>query len=121
MRIQWLTHEDVHERSPRSDGAWQPLRAAGAGNESKVRLRKSDQIVTILSDTKIAGERQLECTGQGSAGDGADDRFWQSLAHGHGLVEESAIVRGVLGPLATGSAQGLCHVDQRGDCKMTDK
>src|SRR2546425_12850336 len=28
-------NEDVHERGSRSDGAWQPLRAAGAGKESK--------------------------------------------------------------------------------------
>src|SRR5215467_253644 len=49
------THEDVHERSWRSDGAWQPLRTAGAGKESKVYLRQSDQVVTILRDTKIAG------------------------------------------------------------------
>jgi hypothetical protein len=51
------------------------LRAAGAGNESKVRLQKSDQVVAILGDTKIAGERELEPTGQGCAGDGGDDRF----------------------------------------------
>src|SRR5713226_6237850 len=55
--------EDVHERGWRSDGAWQPLRAAGSGKESKVRLRQSDQVVAILSDTKIAGERELESTG----------------------------------------------------------
>jgi hypothetical protein len=69
------THEDVHERGWRSDGAWQPLRAASAGKESKVRLRQSDQIVTILSDTKIAGERELESTGQACAGNGGDYRF----------------------------------------------
>src|SRR3984893_7120219 len=64
---QRITHEDVHERGWRSDGAWQPLRAAGAGNESKVRLEESDQVVAILSDTKIAGEREFECTGEGCA------------------------------------------------------
>src|SRR6267143_147952 len=51
-----IAHEDVHERGWRSDGAWQPLRAASAGNESKVRLHESDQVVSILSDIKIAGE-----------------------------------------------------------------
>src|SRR5260221_12892524 len=111
----------VPELRRRSYCALQHLRADGAGNKSKVRHRKTDQIVTILSDTKIAGERQLECTGQGCAGDGGDDRFWHALAQRHGLVEESAIVRGVLGPLATGSAQGFCHVDQCSDCKMTNK
>jgi hypothetical protein len=29
-----------------------------------VRLQESDQVVTILGDTKIAGERELECAGQ---------------------------------------------------------
>src|ERR1700730_7060239 len=83
-RSEGIAHEDVHERGWRSDGAWQPLRPAGTGNEPKVRLRESDQVVTILSDTKIAEERQLECTGQGCAGDGDDDRFWHALAQRHG-------------------------------------
>jgi len=94
----------VHERSGRSDGAWQPLRAAGAGKESKVRLRQSDQVVTILSDAKIAGERELESTGQGRTGNGGDDWFRHALAKRHGLVEEPPIVGRVLGQLATGSA-----------------
>src|SRR5260370_25394105 len=70
-----IAHQDVHERGWRSDGAWQPLRAAGAGNESKVRLQESDQVVTILSDTKIAGDRELESTSQICAGNRADSRF----------------------------------------------
>jgi len=77
FRFTWSegnTQEDVHERGWRSDGAWQPLRAAGAGKESKVRLRPSDQVVTILSDTKIAGERELESTGHACAGNGGD--YW---------------------------------------------
>src|SRR5258705_6625083 len=68
------TQEDVHERRWHPDGAWQPLRAAGAGKESKVRLRQSDQVVTVLSDTRIAGERELESTGQACAGNGRD--YW---------------------------------------------
>src|SRR6267154_6611819 len=35
------THDDVHERAWRSDGARQSLRAAGARKKSKVRLRQS--------------------------------------------------------------------------------
>src|SRR2546427_6530725 len=101
-----IAHEDVHERGWRSDGAWQPLRAASAGKESKVRLRQSDQVVTILSDTKIAGERELESTGQGCPGNGGDYWFWHALAQRHSLVEESPIVGRVLRPLATGSAHG---------------
>src|SRR5262249_13420520 len=111
----------MHERGWRSDGAGQPLRAAGAGKESKVRLWQSDQVVTILSDTKIAGERELESTSQGCAGNGGDYRFWHALAQRHGLVEESPIVGRVLGPLSTGSAHGLCELDKRGDAKMPNK
>jgi hypothetical protein len=59
-RIQWLTHEDVHECSWRSDGARHPLRAAGTGKETKVCLRQPDQVVAILRNTKIARERELE-------------------------------------------------------------
>ena len=77
------THEDVHERGWRSDGAWQPLRAASAGNESKVRLQESDQVVTILSDTKIARERELESTGQGCAG--------MAAITGFGMLSHSAM------------------------------
>jgi len=58
-----LTHEDVHECGWRSDDARQSLRAAGAGKETKLCLRQPDQVVTILSDTKIARERELEGTG----------------------------------------------------------
>src|SRR5258706_4165240 len=116
-----IAHEDVHERGWRSDGAWQPLRAAGPGNESKVRLQKSDQVVAILSDTKIAGERELESTGQGCAGNGGDYRFWHALAQRDRLVQESPVVGRVLRPLATGSAQGLCEADKRSDGIMTNK
>ena len=59
-RIQWLTHEDVHECSWCSDGARQPLRAAGTGKETKLCLRQPDQVVAILGNTKIARERELE-------------------------------------------------------------
>src|SRR5262249_15343576 len=97
------------------------LRAAGAGKESKVRLRQSDQVVTILSDTKITGQRELESTGQACAGNGGDDWFCHALAQRHGLVEESPIVGRGLGPLATGSTQGLCEADKRSDGKMTNK
>src|SRR5260370_13406868 len=116
-----IAHQDVHERGWRSDGAWQPLRAAGAGNESKVRLQESDQVVTILSDTKIAGERELESTSQSCAGNGGDYRFWHALAQRDCLVQESPIVGRILGPLATGSAQRLCEADKRSDGIMTNE
>src|SRR4051812_48469505 len=44
-----------------------------------------------------------------------------ALAQRHGLVEESPVVSRVLGPLATGSPQGLCEADERSDAKMTNK
>src|SRR5216683_5021059 len=93
--------------------------AAGAGKETKLRLRQSDQVVAILSDTEIAGERELECAGQGRAGNGGDDRLRHALAQRHGLVEESPIVGRVVGPLATGSAQRLCDFDKCRDIEMT--
>jgi len=116
-----LAHEDVHEGGRRSDDARQPLRAAGAGNETKLRLGESDQVVPIFGDTKIARERELEGAGQGRAGNGGDYRFWHALAQRHGLVEESAIVGGILWPLTAGSAQGLGDFDERWDAKVTIK
>jgi hypothetical protein len=95
--------------------------ATGAGKESKVRLRQSDQVVAILSDAKIAGERKLKSPGQGCAGNGGDHWLWHALAQRHGLVEESSIVGGVLGPFATGSAQGLCEAEKRSDRKMANE
>ena len=62
-RTECLTHENVHERGWHSDGARQPLRAAGAGKETKLCLWQSDQVFTVLSDTKIASERELESAG----------------------------------------------------------
>src|SRR5258708_15268147 len=73
-RTECLTHENVHERGWHSDGARQPLSAARAGKETKLCLRQSDQVFAILSDTKIAGERELECTSQSCAGNGGDHR-----------------------------------------------
>src|SRR5258708_10318495 len=60
--IEWLTHEDVHERGWCSDGAREPLRAAGAGKETKLCLGQSDQVVTIHGHPKIARKRALACT-----------------------------------------------------------
>ena len=111
----------MHERGWHSDDAREPLRSAGAGHETKLCLRKPDQIVPILSDTKIAGERELERTGEGGAGNGGDDRLWHALAQRHGFIEESAVISGVVGPLAAGSAQGLCNFDKRWDAKMTSE
>src|SRR5260370_33159693 len=71
-RTECLTHENVHERAWHSDGAWQPLSAAGAGKETKLCLRQSDQVFAILSDTKIAGQRKLDSAGQGRPGNGDD-------------------------------------------------
>src|ERR1700740_3632025 len=42
-----------------------------------------------------------------------------ALAQRHGFIKESAVVGGVLGPLATGSAQGFRDLDKRRDIKMT--
>src|SRR5258708_14021843 len=72
----------------------------GAGKETKLCLRQSDQVVAILSDTKIAGERELESTGQGCAGNGGDYRFWHALAQRDRLVQESPILGRPPGPLA---------------------
>src|SRR5258708_31586144 len=109
----------MHERGWRSNGARQPLSAAGAGKETKLRLRQSDQVVAILSDAEIAGESKLECAGQGCAGNGCDDRLWHALAQRHGLVEEPPMVGRILGPLATGSAQGFRDFDKCRDIDMT--
>src|SRR5258708_28201004 len=118
-RTECLTHENVHERGWHSNGARQPLSAARAGKETKLCLRQSDQVFTVLSDTKIASERELESAGQGRAGNSGDHWFWHALAQRHGLVEESPVVGRVLGPLAAGSAQGLCDFDKRRNTKMT--
>src|SRR6267142_1740892 len=118
-RTECLTHENVHEGGWHSDGARQPLSAAGAGKETKLRLRQSDQVFAILSDTKIASQRELESAGQGCAGNSGDYWFWHALAQRHGLVEESTIVGRVLGPLAPGSAQGLGDLDKRRNIEMT--
>src|SRR6266404_2594251 len=74
-----------------------------------------------LCDTKIAGEREFESTGQGCARNGGDHRFWDALAQRDRLVQGPRIVGGVLGPLATGGAQGLCEADERSDGIMTNK
>src|SRR5713226_5243223 len=118
-RTECLTHENVHERGWGSDGAWQPLSAAGAGKETKLCLRQSDQVFAILSDTKIASQRELESAGQGRPGNSGDYWFWHALAQRHCLIEESPIVGRVLGPLAAGSAQGLGDLDKRRNTKMT--
>src|SRR5438128_9951978 len=102
-RIQWLTHENVHERGWHSDGARQPLRAAGAGKETKLCLRQSDQVFAVLSDTKLASERELESAGQSRAGDGGDHWFWHALAQRDALVEQSHVVGRAPGPRAAGS------------------
>src|SRR6266849_6718511 len=109
-------HEDVHERSWRSDGAWQPLCAAGTREESEVRLREANLVVPILSDAKIAGERQFECTGQARARNGSNDGFGHALAHRDGPVNESR-----LGPLETGSAHRLREADEFRYRIMTNK
>lgn len=62
----------MYERRWRSDGGGQPLRAAGARRQSKVCLRQSNQVIPILGDAKIAGERELESTGQACPGSGGD-------------------------------------------------
>src|ERR1700758_5300078 len=84
-------HENMHECRCRSDGAWQSLRAAGTGKQSEVHLRQSQQVVAVLSDTKIASQRELERTSQGRAGYGSDHWLRHALTQRHSLVEESPI------------------------------
>src|SRR5260370_2876356 len=112
-------HEIVHEGGWRSHGAWQSLRAAGAGKQSEVHLRQSQQVVRVLSDTKIASQRELESTGQGRAGYGGDHRLRHALTQRHRLVEESPVVGRVLGPLATGRPEGLRDLNKRRDIEVT--
>src|SRR5260370_10296841 len=100
-------HENMHECGCRSNGAWQSLRAAGAGKQSEVHLRQSQQVVPVLSDTKIASQRELESTRQGRAGYGGDHRLRHRLKQRRHLVEESPPVPPVLLPLATGRPEGL--------------
>src|SRR3984893_7900785 len=112
-------HENMHECGCRSNGAWQSLRAAGAGKQSEVYLRQSQQEVPVLSDTKIASQRELESTGQGRAGYGGDHRLRHALTQRHNLVEESPVVGRVLGPLATGRPEGLRDLNKRWDIEVT--
>jgi hypothetical protein len=60
--------------------AGQPLCAAGAGKEAKLSRWQSDEIVAILSDGKVAGEREFECAGRGRAGYGGDHWFGHACA-----------------------------------------
>src|SRR5882672_3734070 len=121
LRVDGIAHEHVHESRRRSDGARQPLRAAGPGDESQVGLRQSDQVVAILGDAQIAGERELECASQTCSGNGGDYRFWHALAERYGLVEKSCVVSRVVGPLAAGSAEGLGELQERGDRKVASE
>src|SRR6267154_2146816 len=107
LRVDGITHEDVHESRRRPNGARQPLRAAGPRDKSQVGLRQSDQVVTFLSDAKIAGKRELECASQTRSGNGGDNWLWHALAQCHGLIEKSCVVGRVVGPFAAGSAKGL--------------
>src|SRR6202521_1991556 len=109
-------HEDVHERGWHSYGAWQPLRAAGTGEKSKVRLREANLVVPILGDAHVAGERQFECTGQARARNGGNDWFGHALAHRDGPVDESR-----LGPFATGRAYRLREANELWYRIMTNK
>src|SRR5260370_37816309 len=63
-------HEDVHERGWHADGAWQPLRAAGAGEKAEGRLREAGLVIAVLGDAHIARQRKFECTGQAVARNG---------------------------------------------------
>src|SRR5260370_42661710 len=112
-------HDNMHECGCRSNCEWQSLRAAGAGKQSEVLLRQSQQVVPVLSDTKIAGQRELESTGQGRAGYGGDHRLRHALTQRHRLVEESPVVGRVLGPLATGRPEGLRDLNKRRDIEVT--
>ncbi len=118
-RTECLTHENVHERGRHSNGAREPLSAAGTGKKTKLCLRQSDKVFAVLCDTKIASQCELESASQGRTGNSGDYWFWHALTQGHGLVEESTIVGRVLGPLAAGSAQGFSDLDKRRNMKMT--
>src|SRR5258707_7208423 len=107
LRVDGITHEDVHESRRRPNAARQPLRAAGPRDKSQVGLRQSNQVVTVLSDAKIAGKRELECASQTRSGNGGDNWLWHALAQRHGLIEKSCVVNRVVGPFAAGSAKGL--------------
>src|SRR5258708_27383971 len=67
-RIERFSHENVHESGWHSDGARQPLSATGAGKETKLCLRQSDQVFAVFSDTKVASQGELESASQGRAG-----------------------------------------------------
>jgi len=109
----------VHEGCRRSDGAWQPLRATGARQQAEFGLGQTDQIGAILSDAKVARKRELEGPGKSGPGNRSDDRLGHGLAQRHSLVEESAVIRCVVRPLAPGGAHGFGEFDKGRNAEMT--
>jgi hypothetical protein len=101
------------------NGAWQSLRATGAGQQSEVHLRQSQQVVAVFSNAKIASQCELESTGQGRAGYGGDHWLRHAFTQRHRLVEESSVVGRVLGPLAAGRPEGLSDLDKGRDIEVT--
>src|SRR5258708_1020788 len=72
-----------------------------------VRIR----VVTILSDTKIAGEREFESTGQSCAENGGDYWFWHALAQRGIALSKNLHCRSRSRATRDRKRAGLCEAD----------
>src|SRR5258706_5425386 len=74
----WLAAHDHEPRAPGSDGAWQALRAAPAGQDADADLGQADPRV-LSRDADVARECALQPAAHTEAVDRDDDRLRESL------------------------------------------
>jgi hypothetical protein len=75
LRADVLAGEDHVERHLQADNAWQPLRAADAGNEPELRLRKCEHCLGMIGRDAIpAREGEFESATHAGAVNGTDER-----------------------------------------------
>src|SRR5690349_25034798 len=80
------TGHDHVERTLDADRAWQPLRAARAGQQPELHLRQRDLRIASC-DAKVASERELESAAHADASDGGNDRLRACLYNADRRVE----------------------------------
>src|SRR6201981_799172 len=120
-RTERLAPKDGPKRGRHADRARKPLRSTCAGQKTKFRFWQSDQIIAVFGDADVAGQSKFKSAGKSGAGNGGNNRFRHRLADRHGLIEKSAMVAGVVRPLAARSANLLGHLNEPGNIEMAIK
>src|SRR5690242_17738033 len=111
----------MHERCRCTDDSRESLCSTGAWKYADINFGQSDLVVTVLSDTNVTGEGELEAATHAGAGNCSDGRLAHRVAQCKALIEGRGHETLFFGPFSARRPHRLAESDDVNDRIVSDE